>query len=199
MWLVRPAEPGDLKSILALVGGTGPRLSSTLPRKDEALAEKIALSARSFSGSNDPDESPRFLFVLEDTVSGLVRGVAGIDARAGHGQPFYNYRKDALIHASHELGVSRRVDVLYPSHALTDQTLLCAFTIDPALKGSEAFELLSRARILFMASHRQLFTDHTVVEIQGVQTESGDVPFWEASVGTFSTWILSRRISIPVP
>ncbi|WP_150910875.1 arginine N-succinyltransferase [Marinobacter halotolerans] len=180
MWLVRPAQPGDLKAILELAGGVGPRLSSTLPRKDEALAEKIEQSVRAFEGTADPDETLRFLFVLEDTETGAVRGVAGIDSRAGHGQPFYNYRQDALIHASHELGVSHRVDVLYPSHALTDHTLLCAFTIDPELRGTDAFELLSRARMMFIASHRDLFTDQIVVEIQGVQTENGDVPFWDS-------------------
>jgi arginine N-succinyltransferase len=180
MWLVRPAQPGDLNAILELAGGIGPRLSSTLPRKDEALAEKIGQSVRAFEGTTDPAETLRFLFVLEDIETGLVRGVAGIDSRAGHGQPFYNYRKDALIHASHELGVSRRVDVLYPSHALTGHTLLCAFTIDPQLRGTDAFELLSRARMMFIASHRHLFTDRIVVEIQGVQTESGEVPFWDS-------------------
>jgi len=180
MWLVRPAEPGDLKAILELAGGNGPRLSSTLPKEDEALSEKIALSTRSFQGATTAEESLRFLFVLEDTQSRMVKGVAGIDARAGQGQPFYNYRQDALVHASHELGVSQKVDVLYPSHALTDQTLLCAFTIDPELRNTDAFELLSRARLMFIASHRQLFTDRTVVEIQGVQTESGEVPFWDS-------------------
>jgi arginine N-succinyltransferase len=183
MWLVRPAAPGDLKAILDLVGGVGPRLSSTLPRKDEALAAKIEQSVRAFehaSGNAGADETLRFLFVLEDTDTGAVRGVAGIDSRAGHGQPFYNYRKDALIHASHELGVSSRVEVLYPSHALTDHTLLCAFTIDPALKGTDAFELLSRARMMFIATHRELFTDRAVVEIQGVQTDTGEVPFWDS-------------------
>lgn len=180
MWMVRPAQPGDLNSMLELAGGVAPRLSSTLPRKDEALLAKIQQSVRAFQDMADSGESLRFLFVLEDTDTGAVRGVAGIDSRAGHGQPFYNYRKDALIHASHELGVSRRVDVLYPSHALTDRTLLCTFTIDPELQGTDAFELLSRARLMFIASHRHLFTDYSVVEIQGVQTASGEVPFWNS-------------------
>ena len=185
MWLVRPAQPSDLKAILELAGGIGPRLSSTLPRKDEALAAKIDESVRDFAICNDLDAqdhrgSLRFLFVLEDTDTGAVRGVAGIDSRAGHGQPFYNYRQDALIHASHELDISRRVDVLYPSHALTGHTLICAFTIDPQLKDTDAFELLSRARMMFIASHRELFADQAVVEIQGVQTESGAVPFWDS-------------------
>lgn len=180
MWLVRPAQPGDLKDILDIAGGQGPRMSSTLPKKEEALALKIDQSARSFTRTNRADESQRFLFVLEDTSTGYVHGVSGIDARAGNGQPFYNYRRDALIHASHELGVSRRVEVLYPSHALTDHTLLCSFTIKPELRGTDAFELLSRARMLFIAANRHLFTDHSVVEIQGVQTEDGEVPFWDS-------------------
>ncbi|NMT62223.1 arginine N-succinyltransferase [Marinobacter orientalis] len=180
MWLVRPAQPGDLKDILDIAGGQGPRMSSTLPKKEDALSAKIEQSARSFAGRNNAGESTRLLFVLEDTGTGKVQGVSGIDARAGNGQPFYNYRQDALIHASHELGVSRRVEVLYPSHALTDNTLLCSFAIRPALRGTDAFELLSRARMLFIAAHRELFTDHIVVEIQGVQTETGEVPFWDS-------------------
>ncbi|KPQ03122.1 arginine N-succinyltransferase [Marinobacter sp. HL-58] len=180
MWLVRPAQPGDLNDILDIAGGQGPRMSSTLPKKEEALSHKIDQSARSFAGRNKPAEPRRFLFVLEDTSTGKVHGVSGIDARAGNGQPFYNYRMDALIHASHELGISRRVEVLYPSHALTDHTLLCSFTIRRELRGTDAFELLSRARMLFIAGHRDLFTDHTVVEIQGVQTEDGAVPFWDS-------------------
>ena len=180
MWLVRPAQPGDLNDILDIAGGQGPRMSSTLPKKEDALSAKIQQSARSFAGRNKPDEPKRFLFVLEEVSTGKVQGVSGIDARAGNDQPFYNYRQDALIHASHELGVSRRVEVLYPSHALTDHTLLCSFTIKPELRGSDAFELLSRARMLFMAGHRELFTDQVVVEIQGVQTEDGKVPFWDS-------------------
>ncbi|MEP5982725.1 MAG: arginine N-succinyltransferase, partial [Marinobacter alexandrii] len=92
----------------------------------------------------------------------------------------YNYRRDALVHASHELGVSRRVEVLYPSHSLTDQTLLCSFSIRPELRETEAFELLSRARMLFIAEHREWFSSRLVVEIQGVQDEDGSVPFWDS-------------------
>ena len=32
MWLVRPAQPGDLNDILDIAGGQGPRMSSTLPQ-----------------------------------------------------------------------------------------------------------------------------------------------------------------------
>lgn len=180
MWLVRPAQPDDLEQILEIAGTQSARLSSTLPKQSEALASKIEHSLASFAGKVPVSEAPRFLFVLENTDTGRVDGTAGIDARAGNGQPFYNYRRDALVHASHELGVSRRVDVLYPSHSLTDQTLLCSFSIRPELRKTDAFELLSRARLLFIAEHREWFASRLVVEIQGVQEDNGSVPFWDS-------------------
>ena len=141
MWLVRPAEPDDLDQILAIAGTQCARLSSTLPKQGDALAYKIEQSLASFAGRiSAEDDPPRFLFVLEDTETGDIAGTAGIDAHAGNGQPFYSYRRDALIHASHELGVSRRVEVLYPSHSLTDVSLLCSFSIRPELQGTDAFE-----------------------------------------------------------
>ncbi|MBU2953490.1 arginine N-succinyltransferase [Marinobacter sp. F3R08] len=181
MWLVRPARPDDLDQILTIAGTQSARLSSTLPKQGDALTNKIEQSIASFSGRTRAGSEPqRFLFVLENTETGAIAGTAGIDARAGNGQPFYNYRRDALIHASHELGVSRRVEVLYPSHSLTDATLLCSFSIRPELRSTSAFELLSRARILFIAEHREWFTPRIAVEIQGVQLDDGSVPFWDS-------------------
>jgi arginine N-succinyltransferase len=184
MWLVRPALPDDVNQILEIAGTAGSetaRLSSTLPKQRDALAKKIDHSLASIAGNSSASGlPPRFLFVLEDTVTGRVHGTAGIDARAGNGQPFYNYRRDALIHASHELGISSRVDVLYPSHGLTDHTLLCSFSITPELRNTEAFELLSRARILFIAAHRDWFAQRIAVEIQGIQLADGSVPFWDS-------------------
>lgn len=180
MWLVRPAQPDDVDGILELAEDYCSQLSSTVPKTREGLSERIELSSRSFSGELAPEQCQRFLFVLVDSRDGQVQGVAGIDGRAGNGQPFYNYRMDALIHSSHELGISRRVDVLYPSHALTGHTLLGAFMIAPGLCDSDAFELLSRARLVFIATHRDWFADGIAVEIQGLQSESGEVPFWDS-------------------
>lgn len=179
MLVVRPAERDDLAGIARLASAQEVRVS-TLPRAEERLAQKIDYARRSLTREPDTRGRERYLFVLVDSEDGEVRGVAGIDACAGNGQPFYNYRRDALIHASHELGVSRPVDVLYPSHGLTGHTLLCSFMIDHALRQTDAFELLSRARLLFIARHRIAFANHMVVEIQGVQTEAGEVPFWDS-------------------
>lgn len=180
MWVVRPAQHKDVPALVRMAGAAG--VSSTLGMDETVLAERVAMSDMSFSARADAsDTTPkRFLFVLEETTTGELAGSAGIDTRAGNGQPFYNYRQDALIHASHELGISRRVEVLYPSHGLTDRTLLCGFLIRPDLRGSEAFELLSRARLMFIATHRPWFGAQMVVELPGRQEEDGRVPFWDS-------------------
>lgn len=179
MWIVRPARHDDLAGIEKLATGHGARVS-TLPQSRDKLSEKIDHSQRSLAGDPALADRERFLFVLEDTETGTIHGTAGIDARAGNGPPFYNYRRDELIHASHELDVSCNAAILYPTHELTGYTLLCSFSIDSALRGTPAFELLSRARFLFIARHRERFTDRLAVEIQGVQTEEGNAPFWDS-------------------
>ena len=197
MWLVRPAQPGDLNDILDIAGGQGPRMSSTLPKKQDALSAKIEQSTRSFAGTNKPDEPKRFLFVLEDTGTGKVQGVSGIDARAGNGQPFYNYRQDALIHASHELGVSRRVEVLYPSHALTDHTLLCSFAIRSELRGTDAFELLSRARMLLSPAIARCSRITRLSRSRVCRRKTARCRSGTAWGGTSSIWILKPRTNTP--
>lgn len=179
MWIVRPARHEDLAGIEQLAVGQGARVT-TLPQSRDKLAEKIDQSQRALSADSELRGRERFLFVLEDTDSGEIVGSAGIDAHAGCGQPFYNYRLDELIHSSHELDISQRVDILYITHELTDTTLLCSFTLKSDLRDSPAFELLSRARLLFIDQNRDLFSDRVIVEVQGVQDDEGQSPFWDS-------------------
>ncbi|QCF26870.1 arginine N-succinyltransferase [Hydrocarboniclastica marina] len=179
MWIVRPARLEDVPAIESLAEGQRARVS-TLPRSADRLAEKVNLSMRSFNGTNAESEMARYLFVLEDISTSELLGTAGIDTCSGNGQPFYTYRRDELIHASHELAVTTRVEVLYLSHELTGQTLLCSFAIAEHLRQSPAFALLSRSRLLFIAQWAHLFTDKLIVELQGCQDDAGSSPFWDS-------------------
>lgn len=179
MWIVRPAQPDDVPAIASLAKSQRARVS-TLPQSSERLAEKIELSQRSLEATAAGPDLGRYLFVLEDTTSGQVLGTAGIDASAGSGQPFYTYRLDELIHASHELAVTTRVEVLYLSHELTGRTLLCSFTIADHLRETPAFALLSLSRLMFISQWPGLFADKLIVELQGCQDPSGGSPFWDS-------------------
>lgn len=181
MFCVRPARFSDLADIERLANSSAARIS-TLPDERDKLSEKIEYSTKSFEGDSSTEGLERFLFVLENTETGQVLGTSGIDACAGNGGPFYNYRSDELIHSSHALKVHNRVPVLYLTHELTGKTLLCSFTIDPTLKDLGPFRLLSRARFLFMDAFRDRFRSKVITEVQGIQDKDGHSPFWD-SVG----------------
>ncbi|MEJ2043064.1 MAG: arginine N-succinyltransferase [Reinekea sp.] len=182
MFVVRPSNFADLTSIERLLSETEARVT-TLPKERNKLSQKISESDDGFRSTNSPEspENPAsFLFVLEDTESQTVHGTAGIEAEAGSGYPFFNYRLDEIVHASHHLNIKSKVPVLFLSHELTGRTLLRSFTIEPELKETDAFDLLSRARLMYLATSPERFHQEIIVEIQGVFDDKEVCPFWDA-------------------
>lgn len=179
MMVVRPCRASDLAGIEKVVTQNVARISSVSHNRDK-LSEHIDHSMRSFAQEPGVEGTEFYLFVLEDLETGEIRGTSGIAASAGNGHPFFNYRLDELIHSSQQLDVHQKVPVLYLSHALTGKTQLSSFAIDAELHDSDAFSLLSRARLLFVKQFREKFGDDIIVELQGVVDEQGDSPFWDS-------------------
>lgn len=179
MLVVRPSEFADLPSIERLLYATDARVT-TLPKERDKLSEKITQSEDAFDAGLDQDGPAAFLFVLEDSEQQQLLGTAGLDTEAGGGYPFFNYRLDEVVHASHNLNISAKVPILFLSHELTGKTLLRSFAIEPAHKKTDAFELLSRARLLFIACLPERFQRQVIVEVQGIFDDKGDCPFWDA-------------------
>ncbi len=179
MLVVRPSTFVDLPSIERLLDATDARVT-TLPKERDKLSEKIGQSDDAFKTGVDQDGPASFLFVLEDKDKQELLGTAGIDTEAGGGYPFFNYRVDEVVHASHHLNVSAKVPILFLSHELTGKTLLRSFAIDPKAKKTEAFDLLSRARLLFMACLPERFHRQVIIEVQGIFNDKGECPFWDA-------------------
>jgi arginine N-succinyltransferase len=65
-------------------------------------------------------------------------------------------------------------------HDLSGHTLLRGFHIDATLVRTPFSELLSRARLLFIAAHAQRFSEAVITEIVGYSDEQGHSPFWDA-------------------
>lgn len=179
MLVVRPTTFVDLPSIERLLDETDARVT-TLPKERDKLSDKISQSDDAFRGTFEDDRPASFLFVLENTKTGEVQGTSGIDSNAGNGYPFFNYRLDEVVHASHHLNISSRVPILFLSHELTGKTLLRSFSISPKIRNTDAFDLLSRARLMFISMLRESFNPELIVEIQGIFDEKGNCPFWNA-------------------
>lgn len=179
MYLVRPGRPADLEALVALAAGARPALTN-LPAHRERLAERLAASETALSESVAAPNGQVYVFVLEH--AGQVVGTASIRARAGAREAYYTWRRETLIHASQQLDVRREVAILSLSHELSEASLLCAFSLDPAHRDTAGERLLRRARLLFVAQHPERFMPNLAVAMPGPLDEAGYSPFWE-SVG----------------
>lgn len=177
MWQVRPLGTGDLVAVETLLQHNTLRLS-TLPADRDNLAANIEAARRGFEGK---DALASLLFGLHDG-DGMLHGISGIQPYAGGDEPFYSYRIDELVHASRRLGINQRQKVLYLSHELTGLTSLCSFALSAELRATRVFHLLSRSRLLYIATHRHAFADELICEVQGIWDDSGQSLFWK-SVG----------------
>jgi len=75
--------------------------------------------------------------------------------------------------------VHNRVHVLSLCHDLSGLVQLCGFYVDPEYSGLGG-ELLSRARLLFIAGQRLRFGKRIISEMQGLHDDKGQSPFWDA-------------------
>jgi arginine N-succinyltransferase len=107
-------------------------------------------------------------------------GTSGIAASAGFADRFYCYRNEMVVHHSAALNAGNRIHTLHLCHDLTGHTLLTSFWIDPAYADTAAPQLLSRARLLFIAEFAERFSDRIAAESPGLADEAGRCPFWDA-------------------
>jgi arginine N-succinyltransferase len=176
---IRPVRAGDLEQLhaLALRSGIG---MTTLPKDRESLAEKIALSERSFAEELDKPDDEYYFFMLEDTDSGQLVGTSALASAVGMNQPFYTYTVGKVVHASPKLKVHNIVETLYLGNDYTGCTEICTLFLLPEFRGGRNGRLLSRSRFLFLAEFPQRFADKVIAEMRGVSDADGRSPFWDA-------------------
>ena len=177
--LFRAAGPGDLDAFerIAKASATG---ITTLPADRDILLDKLTRSAQAFASADDSSGEEIYLFVVEDLAAGRVIGTSGIAASAGFADRFYSYRNEMIVHASAALGASNRIHTLHLCHDLTGFTLLTSFYIEPGYEDTLAPQLLSRARLLFLAEFSERFSDRIAAESPGLSDDAGRCPFWDA-------------------
>ncbi|GGJ85429.1 arginine N-succinyltransferase [Pseudomonas matsuisoli] len=177
-WIVRPARLSDLEQVHRLAGES-PIGVTSLPDDRERLAQRLRLSETSFASDVAYPGEEEYFFVLERCQDGELIGCAGIQATCGYRQPFYSFRHETLVHASPELGINNKIHALSLCHDLADCSALNAFHVSDAWRDGSAAELISRARLLFIASHASRFSRRVIAEIVGYSDEAGRSPFWD--------------------
>ncbi|WP_460098594.1 arginine N-succinyltransferase [Pseudomonas sp. H3_C08] len=179
MLVLRPVEQTDLPQLQQLARDSLVGVTS-LPDDSERLREKIAGSCASFDSEAASQGPENYFFVLEDLDRQRLVGCSEILATAGFDEPFYSLRNRHFTSASRELNIEHGVPALSLCHDLSGHTLLRGFHINAELVRTPFSELLSRARLLFIAAHTRRFAEAVITELVGYSDEQGHSPFWDA-------------------
>lgn len=183
-FLIRPANMGDLQPIYEMAKRTGGGFTN-LPPDKEALSAKLERSAAGFDREGDDVADDLYVFVLQNSLTGEVRGTCQIFGKVGQTWPFYSYRIGALTQHSMELERTFRADILNLSTDLEGSTEVGGLFLHPGERAGGHGLLIARSRYLFIRNHRQRFADRTIAELRGVIDEAGGSPFWDGVAGRF--------------
>jgi arginine N-succinyltransferase len=172
------ARTSDLDAFFALAELTGGGMTN-LPHDRDWLADKIAWSERSLPSPITTPEDEFYMLALEDQDSGRVVGTASLYSRLGARWPFYSYKISRVTHVSHDLERNFSTRVLHLVNDFDGASEVGGLFLHPEARSGGLGALLARSRYLFIAKHRERFSDRVVAELRG-WTENGISPFWEA-------------------
>lgn len=194
MFLIRPAKADDLDTLLKLAKMV---YFINLPPDRDIIAEKIRRSRRSFEGETSggarrpkggvqaglSNESPLFMFVLEDPETGNALGTSQVVARmGGPGNPnlamklrkrefFSRDLQDGAIHVTAQVVLDE-----------SGPTEIGGLILQPSFRGHKAKlgKQLALVRFHYIGLHRALFADRVLAEMMAPITDDGRNEFWEA-------------------
>lgn len=190
MLIIRPITERDYPALLTIAQESGIGFTS-LPVNEELLRKKIAAANAAFASKPEKPGLQSYLFVMEYTDTGEVVGTSGIEATVGLHDAFYHYHVGKVVHASRELGVHNTVEILTFCNDYTGVSEICTLFLKESARKGQAGRLLSKFRFLFMAQHRQRFSNTVIAEMRGVSDEAGRSPFWE--------WLERHFFSVDFP
>lgn len=173
---LRPIKTSDLTALRRMSRDSGHGFTS-LPDNEQLLKQRIDNSESSFEKSVDKAGHESYLFVLEDTTNKVI-GICGIEASVGLKDAFYHYHLGKVVHSSRELDIYNTVETLSLCNDYTGVSEICSLFLDTAYRKDNIGRFLSLARFLFIAEHRERFSETAIAEMRGVSDEQGRSPFW---------------------
>ena len=178
-YVMRAAGPADLEGFKQLreIAGAG---FTSLMLDDAALADRLALSERSFGSAAADVGAERYFIALEHLETGLLAGCCGVKATIGEKPPFFNFR--IITEAQSSAAVNRRFDlrVLIGVNDFTGCSEVGSLFVRPEHRANGVGRALAQCRYMLMATQPERFREKVVSELRGVVSPDGHSPFWEA-------------------
>ena len=183
-FVMRAAKAGDLQPLYEMAKLTGGGFTN-LPPDRNSLTGKLERSDAAFAREGEEIEAETFVLVLENTETGDVRGTCQVFTAVGQEWPFYSYRITTLTQHSQELERTVTAEMLSLTNDLGGCSEVGGLFPHPGERAGGLGMLLARSRYLFIASHRERFSDRILAELRGIIDERGGSPFWDAIGGKF--------------
>jgi arginine N-succinyltransferase len=179
MLIVRPIKESDASAFIELVYSMGLGMRS-LPKSKPRLMQKIAQSIDSFKKAKTLPERERYIFVLEETLTGELAGTCSIwTAKATYWQERF-YRIETSPSTCPWTGAVQEVktlNVVLPQEDLSESGSLY---LNPSFRHQGVGPLISLSRFLFAAGHLNRFFPKIVAELRGVIHPDQTAPFWDS-------------------
>ena len=183
-FVIRPSREDDLEHLYEMAKLTGGGFTN-LPADRDALAGKLATSAKAFANTGNELVEETFVLVLENTETGAVRGTCQLMTQVGQQWPFYSYRLNTLTQYSQELDRTVRAEMLHLVTDLQGASEVGGLFLHPNERAGGLGLLLARSRYLFIAMHRARFAERVLAELRGIIDDRGGSPFWDGVAGRF--------------
>ncbi|VXC60156.1 arginine N-succinyltransferase [Sphingomonas sp. 8AM] len=183
-FVIRAADAHDLAHLYEMAKLTGGGFTN-LPPDRNALTAKLERSALAFGHDDTSMSDELFVLMLENNVTGDVRGTGQLFTHVGQKHPFYSYRLGTLAQHSRELSRTFRAEMLSLTTDLEGASEVGGLFLHPGERAGGLGLLLARSRYLFIRTHRPRFADRTLAELRGVIDEAGGSPFWDGLAGRF--------------
>lgn len=184
MFRIRAATAQDLQPLYEMAKLTGGGFTN-LPPDRPSLTSKLERSDAAFARHGDFAPNELFVLILENVVTGEVRGTCQLFTAVGETWPFYSYRMTTLTQHSKELNRTFRAEMLALVTDLEGSAEVGGLFLHPGERAGGLGLLLARSRYLFIAMHRQRFADRILAELRGIIDERGGSPFWDGVAGRF--------------
>lgn len=178
-YLMRAAGPQDLEGFkqLRAIAGAG---FTSLMLDDDAMANKLELSAASFASDATTPGAERYFIALEHVESGVLAGCCGVKATIGETPPFFNFRIIREAQSSAVVGQRFDMHVLIGVNDFTGCSEVGSLFVRPEHRAAGVGRALAQSRYMLMAAAPDRFRAQVVSELRGVVSPDGVSPFWEA-------------------
>ena len=177
MLVIRPIRASDYDALLLCARESGHGFTS-LPVDEDLLRNRIKNSIESFGIDATKPGAESYLMVAEDSQTGEIAGVTGIEAAVGLNTPFYTYHVSKQVRHSEKFDIYNSLDVLLLGNNYTGATEICTLFLREKFRRGLNGKLLSKCRFLMLAQFPQKFSDIVFAEMRGVSDAKGKSPFW---------------------